>query len=97
MKLEWRTVQFFLDEDLVCEVEIDSIERKKVRCTCPAFQRDAKCKHSRHVKREMDQRADGNYPIQITMPPNPEEIDLQSATAEEFRNFIIKYAKPEVI
>jgi len=96
MQIEWRTVQFFLEDDLVCEVEVDSLERKKVRCNCPVFRKDGKCKHSKHVRLKMAEH-DGHYPISVTSEGSLEMAQAAMSSAEEFREFLIHFAKTEVI
>lgn len=96
MDIEWRTVQMFLESDGVCEVEIDADNSRKVRCSCPSFNTSARCKHTKYVKRQLEEN-NGNYQILI-----PEEVDDDEAFEAmsdpyAFRNFIIKYGKVEVI
>lgn len=93
---DWRTVQLFLEENGVFEVQVDSINKSLVRCTCRGTKPQAKCAHAKFVRDNMLQN-DGHYAVHI-----PVEIDEEVAfeameSAESFRNFIIKYGKVEVI
>jgi hypothetical protein len=96
MDISWRTVQVFLDEDGVCEVDVDSENNTKVRCSCMAFSRLARCKHAKFVKDKMSNN-NGHYAIQI--PVNVDDALAAEAikTSEGFREFVIKYGKVEVI
>ena len=96
MEIDWRMVQVFLGEEGVSEVEIDSENHKKVRCTCAAFKTSARCKHSKYVRNLMDQN-DGHYSIQIPVHV-PDDIAMEAmSSSASFREFILKYGKVEVI
>lgn len=98
MQIEWRTIQFFLEEEYICEVEIDSKELKKLRCSCPAFQKSAKCKHTKYCRSVMDaDDNDGHYPLRVSDPEAVQKAKESVKDPEDFRDFIIKYAKVEVI
>jgi hypothetical protein len=93
---DWRTVQMFLSEDGVSEVQIDNESPQKVRCNCRKFVSYGKCKHSKHVKSTMDNNH-GHYTVLV-----PEEIDEQIVldsldTPEGTRQFIIRHARVEVL
>lgn len=96
MDITWRTVQLFLEEYGVVEVEVDQDNANKVRCTCPVFQKVAKCKHSKHVKQEMSEN-DGHYSIHIPIHVDEREAIDAMKNPEKFREFIIKYGKVEVL
>lgn len=96
MDIDWRTVQLFLSEDGIAEVEIDSDNSSKVRCSCPQFQRQARCKHQRKVKMAIAENH-GQYTVMV--PEDiPEEIALTAMEdSKAMREFIIRYAKIEVL
>lgn len=96
METSWRTVQMFLDEEGVYEVEIDQDDPTKVRCTCPSFSKSSKCKHVKHVKEVMSANA-GHYSINIPVDIDETEAFDAITDPDLFRNFVIKYAKVEVI
>lgn len=96
MQIDWRTIQMFLDENGVYEVEVDVDNNKKVRCSCSTFKLSARCKHVKFVRTQMD-AGEGHYSIQIPVDISDEEAHLAMSSAELFRNFIIKYGKVEVI
>ena len=96
MEIEWRTIQFFLDEEGISEVEIDHENRKKVRCTCNLFQKRGGCPHSQLVRREMDANF-GHYTISV--PDYVEEAEAFEALSDpdSFRDFILKYGRVKVL
>jgi hypothetical protein len=96
MDIDWRTVQLFLGDDGVCEVEVDSENSTKVRCSCKAFSKSARCKHSKFVRAKLLDN-DGHYAIQIPVDISDEEAFIAMSSNESFREFILKYGKVEVI
>lgn len=96
MDIEWRTVQFFLEEDYVAEVQVDDEDKKKVRCTCEKFSKMARCKHTAHVKKRIAENG-GNYTI-VVPSDVPEEVALHAMQDREaFREFLIWNATVEVL
>lgn len=96
MDIEWRTVQLFLDNDGVAEVEIDAENNKKVRCSCKGFMASGRCKHAKFVRHRMGTN-NGLYSIEIPEEV-PDEVALAAmGDASQFRDFILKYARVEVI
>lgn len=96
MEIEWRTIQFFLGEDGVSEVQMDHENRKKVRCSCALFQKRGGCQHAQIVRKEMEDNM-GHYTITV-----PEEVDEDEAfnalsDPDNFRDFILKYGKVKVL
>lgn len=96
MKSSWRTVQMFVEESGVFEVEVDSESKNKVRCTCGPFKNSSRCKHSKFVKAAMDDN-NGHYTIQVPVEIDDIEAMVAMESAEAFREFIIKYAKVETL
>lgn len=97
MDSPWRTVQVFLSSAAagIFEVEVD-IDSKDMRCTCPVWKKSNVCKHTRFVKDRMVYNK-GQYSILV---PNevPEESALEANTdSKKFREFVLKYAKIEVL
>lgn len=97
MKASWRTVQLFISAQAagVFEVEVDT-ESKAVRCSCPVWKKSDVCKHTNFVKSKMRMN-NGHYSILV---PNEisEEIALEASDdPAKFREFVVKYAKVEVI
>jgi hypothetical protein len=96
MDYEWRTVQFFISEEGVAEVELDTDDSRIVRCSCKSFMVSKKCKHSVWMLNKISNN-NGNYAVQI---PDYVPDDLAYDTMEdkdEWREFVIKYGKIEVL
>lgn len=96
MDIQWRTVQIFLEDYGVVEVEIDQDNSQKARCTCPQFDKSARCKHTKYVKSVMAEN-DGHYAIQVKTEVNENDAVVAMLDATAFRDFVVKYAKVEVI
>jgi hypothetical protein len=97
VKTSWRTVQLFISAQAagIFEVEVDT-ETKKLRCNCPKWKKTFNCKHVRFVEDRMYMNS-GHYSILIP-EEIPEELALDASdTAEKFREFVVKYAKIEVL
>lgn len=92
MDIEWRTVQFFLDDDGVAEVAIDHDSHTKARCTCLTFTRTARCAHVKYVKAAQKEN-DGHYQIEIPMDVSDEEAILAMTNHDTFREFVLKHGK----
>lgn len=96
MKTSWRTVQLFISSQAagIFEVEVDTATRK-LRCSCPKWRKTFNCKHTRFVEDRME--INGHYSILIPEEV-PEELALEANdSAEKFREFVVKYAKIEVL
>jgi hypothetical protein len=91
----WRTVQLFLTEDYIAEVEVHSAT-KEIRCNCPVSKKRKSCSHIKYVKAEM-KNSDGNYTIKIPTHVDEDLVEMALEDAEMFRQFIIDYGKVEVI
>jgi hypothetical protein len=97
MEIEWRTVQFFINEEMgTSEVMVDALNSKKVRCTCPKFNKRAGCKHTKWVKEKME-RTGGIF--NLVIPPEVPDEEAMDALDDMllFRELVIKYGKPEVL
>ena len=97
METPWRTVQLFISAQAagVFEVEVDT-ETKRTRCNCPVWKKTAVCKHTTFVDARMRLNR-GHYSILV---PNEisEDVALQASDdPKKFRDFVVKYAKVEVI
>jgi hypothetical protein len=97
MESPWRTVQLFISAQAagIFEVEVDT-DTKKTRCSCPIWKKSADCKHTRFVNAKMSLNR-GHYSILV---PNeiPEDLALQASDdPKKFRDFVVKYAKVEVL
>lgn len=96
MSSPWRTIQQFISEQAVgiFEVEVNT-DTKETRCNCPLYVKRGACKHVQFVNFRI--RNTGHYSILV---PNevPEEMALEASDdPEKFREFVVKYAKIEVL
>jgi hypothetical protein len=96
MTNEWRTVQMFLSDDGVHEVQTDVDDYAKMMCTCAVFKSSKKCKHTRYVKRRIDLNG-GSYAIRIPDDVSDNEVDEAMMSADAFRSFVIHHAKVEFL
>jgi hypothetical protein len=65
-------------------------------CTCPGFAGRLKCKHINFVKARIESN-NGNYPLEISSRATPDDSERARESNQEFREFIIKFGKVEVI
>jgi len=97
MESPWRTVQLFISSQAagVFEVEVDT-GTKRVRCTCPVWKKTLKCKHVNFVNKKMKLN-NGHYSILVPSEV-PEELASQAnIDPKTFRDFVVRYAKVEVL
>lgn len=97
VQTSWRTVQQFISAQAagIFEVEVDT-DTRKLRCNCPKWRKTFNCKHVRFVNERMSMN-DGHYSILIPEEV-PEDLAFEASdTAEKFREFVVKYAKIEVL
>jgi hypothetical protein len=96
MAVDWRTIQFFLSESGVFEVEADSKNWKIMRCSCPRFHDVNRCTHINSVKKQLK---DNEGVFSMTVPENVDDEELYSMadTPDTFRDFVLKYGKPGFI
>jgi len=92
----WRTVQQFISAQGmgIFEVEVET-DTKETRCTCPVYIKKGSCKHIQFVNEKI--KTTGHYSILV---PNeiPEEMAFEAnENSEKFREFVVKYAKIEVL
>jgi hypothetical protein len=97
MKASWRTVQLFISSQGagVFEVEVDT-DSKDVRCNCPVFTKNTFCKHTSFVENKMRYN-NGNYSILVPSEISEDIAIDASEDPAKFREFVVKYAKVEVI
>lgn len=98
MEIEWRTIQFFLDEEdfIVAEVSVDSMNSKKIKCDCKKFQKNARCKHVRRIQERLS-KSGGVF--NLALPPEVDDEEAMDALydTELFRELVLKYGKIETI
>jgi hypothetical protein len=96
MNISWRTVQMFISDEGVAEVEVDAELNDKIRCSCKAYSVSSKCRHSKFVKNRMNE-GDGHYIVQV-----PEDVDDNEAITamkdpSKWRAFVIQHGEIEVL
>jgi hypothetical protein len=91
----WRTVQMFLTQQGVYEVEVNT-DTQRVRCNCYNFSTRKTCAHEKHVGKSSRENG-GTYPVKISSRATEEEAESAQQSAQAFRNFILKYGKVEVL
>jgi hypothetical protein len=94
--MDWRTVQMFLSDDGVHEVQLDVYDNRNMKCTCKRFKTFKKCKHTNWIDNEILQSG-GHFSIQINADIPEEEADAAFDDPKAFRDFVVKYGKVEVI
>jgi len=97
MESTWRTIQVFISSQAagIFEVEVDTAS-SKIRCTCPVWRKTASCKHVSFVEQKM-RFNNGHYSVQIPTDVS-EDLALEANdTSETFREFVLRYAKIEVL
>lgn len=96
MSSPWRTVQQFISEQAmgIFEVEVNT-ETKEARCNCPVWAKKGSCKHTQFVNFRI--RHTGHYSIMIPHEVPEEMAFAANEDAQSFREFVVKYAKIEVL
>lgn len=98
-KVDKRLIQVFLshksDNPGPGIFEVNSDANKNLICNCPGFMSKEECKHTRLVKRRIE-NSDGMYPFDFSDKVTASEIRKAMETESNFREFIIKHAKVEV-
>lgn len=96
MSTQWRTVQQFISASNVgvFEVEMDT-ETKETRCNCPVWEKKTSCKHVAFVNNKINTR--GHYAITVPLEVPEELAIVANESPETFREFVVHYAKIEVL
>jgi hypothetical protein len=93
-----RLIQVFLSPAATpgpCIFEVSSVTGGALTCTCPGFNGRKTCKHTRFVKARIDSNG-GHYPLEISKRATDEDAEKAKESPEEFRKFVINFAKIEV-
>lgn len=94
--IDWRTVQLFLSDEGIHEVQLDLDDNRNQRCTCKKFQMLKRCRHTKWVENAILESG-GHFSVQISSEV-PEEIAMEAFDSpEKFRDFILKYGKVEIL
>jgi len=94
MASPWRTIQVFISSQAagIFEVEVDT-QSKALRCNCPVWNKRQSCKHTKFVSQKM-MLNHGHYSITVGEAVD-EDIDVEDP--KKFREYVLKYAKVEVL
>lgn len=96
MEIDWCTIQIFLSDEGVCEVQGEFLKPGKMRCTCPNYQKFTRCKHTKRVKQLVAEN-NGNYSIVIPEEVSDDEVLLALNSSDAFHKFIVKHSPIEVL
>lgn len=69
----------------------------KYHCTCPGFTSRSNCKHVSFVKDRVLENNGQGYPLEISSRATAEDAEKARRSNKDFREFIIKFGKVEVI
>lgn len=94
--IDWRTVQIFLSEDGVHEVQLDVDDNRNQKCTCVRFSKFKRCKHTKWVENAIMEMG-GHFSVQIGSEIDLDEAEEAFESPEHFRQFILKHGRVEVI
>jgi hypothetical protein len=98
MEIEWRTVQFFLDEEefIIAEVAVDAMNSRKTRCSCLKFKKTARCKHAKFVQEKI---SDSGGVFNLRIPAGVDDEAAMDALNDTdlFRELVLKYGKIEIL
>lgn len=95
---DWRTVQVFLSEKGIHEVELNTAKSLRIRCNCASFKRFFPCVHAKYVKEQITKSPDGiSYSVSIPDVLDDDESLYALDDPKLFREFILKYGKVLVI
>lgn len=96
---DFKLVQVFLPQNNVpgpgiYEVSVNGADA--IKCTCPGFSGRATCKHVKFVKARVETN-NGTYPLEISSRATPDDAERAQRSSKDFRDFIIKFGKVEVL
>ena len=74
-----------------------SEKQNRYHCTCPGFASRSSCKHIKFVKARVESNNGHGYPLEISHRATPEDAEKALKSSKDFREFIIKFGKVEVI
>jgi hypothetical protein len=96
--IDWRTIQFFLDEEdfRIAEVSVDAQDSKKIKCDCSRFMRTARCKHTKFVQDKLS-TSGGVFNLKLPSEVTDEEAVDALHDTELFRELVLRYGKIEIL
>lgn len=96
---DFRLVQVFLPQQNVSGpgiYEVSVGDTDEFNCTCPGFSARARCKHVEFVKARIETN-NGTYPLEISSRATTDDAAKAQKSSKDFREFIIKFGKVEVL
>lgn len=87
--LGWKTIQFFITLEEVCEVQIS--HASELLCTCKGYVGRKNCRHINLCRSKIK---NGEYPIPISGDISETELDEAKKSNAAFRKLVLKYGKP---
>lgn len=96
MAKEWRTIQFFLNDDGVQEVMAEVTDPESLACSCRKFATRQYCTHTSYVRSVMEENK-GEYAILIQTDIDDDEVHEAFSNSDAFRKMLILHAKVLVI
>ncbi len=96
---DFRLMQVFLPQSNVPGLgvyEVSVGDSDNFNCTCPGFSSRARCKHVNFVKARIETN-NGTYPLEISSRATPDDADKAQKSSKNFREFIIRFGKVEVL
>lgn len=96
---EFKIVQIFLPVSPTRGPEIYEVSSNEVtlKCTCDYFITRNKCRHIDFVQARIDSNGGKTYPLEISSRATQEDAAKAQESVDNFREFIIKFGKVEVI
>jgi hypothetical protein len=99
MTYDFRFVQLLLPQQNLSVPGIDEVsvgDTDEFNCTCPGFSGRAKSKHVEFVKARIETN-NGTYPLEISSRATTDDAAKAQKSSKDFREFIIKFGKVEVL
>ena len=76
--------------------EVSVADTDEFNCTRPGFSGRARCKHVSFVKARIETN-NGTYPLEISSRATTDDAAKAQKSTKDFREFIIKFGKVEVL
>jgi hypothetical protein len=76
--------------------EVSENQKNRLVCTCPGFRGRSTCKHVKFVQARVDNNG-GVYPLEVTQRATIEDADKARQSNTDFREFVLKFGKIEVV
>jgi hypothetical protein len=94
-----KLIQVFLTQGNVpgpSVYEVSQDPDNRLICTCPGFRGRMTCKHVKFVNARIESN-NGVYPLEITYRATPEDAIKAQTSNKEFREFVLRFGKIEVV